>query len=112
MVVRMRPDDLRRCLQPETLLGLYGLQFIEVMAGPIGEGLIGQRPQPLGGLLLVVAPGQGVDPVNGIARGHGDLRAGQFLRQQPSDLPVATRHGIFGPAVASRQLVKCEVRLD
>jgi hypothetical protein len=62
--------------------------------------------------LLVVTPGHGADPVNGIARDHGYLRRGQSLRQQPNDLPVATRHGIFGPAIAPLQLVKCEMCLD
>jgi hypothetical protein len=46
----MRMNDLRRCLQPEAPLRLYRLPFVYVMEVPIGPGLIGQRPQPLGRL--------------------------------------------------------------
>ncbi len=46
----MRTNDLRRCLQPEAPLRLYRLPFVYVVEVPIGPGLIGQRPQPLGRL--------------------------------------------------------------
>jgi hypothetical protein len=50
MEMGMRMNDLMRCLQPEAPLRLYRLPFVYVVEVPIGPGLIGQRPQPLGRL--------------------------------------------------------------
>jgi hypothetical protein len=61
---------------------------------------------------LVVAPDNGAEPADRVARDRGHLRGGQALRQQPDDLPVTAHDGIFGLAIPDLQLVNSEMCLD
>jgi hypothetical protein len=48
----MSLDDVRVCLQPAAALGLNFFQLIEGGEDPIGQWLVGKRPEPLSGLYL------------------------------------------------------------
>lgn len=50
MIVSQGANSLWLLLEDNTALRLGSLQVIQALEMPIGEGLVGQRPQPLAGL--------------------------------------------------------------
>jgi hypothetical protein len=64
------------------------------------------------GSALVGPPSERANPVGRVAGAPGDLRGGPPLRQQPDDLPMTARHGIFGSAIVCCQFINTEMCLD
>ena len=52
------------------------------------------------GASFVVAMGDGADPTQAVTGVFDDLLRGFALRQQPHDLPVASRNRVFRVAIA------------
>jgi hypothetical protein len=61
---------------------------------------------------LVIASGTRADPVDGVTSDAGHLLGGQPLGEEPNDLSMAPRHGLFRLAIACRQLMEREVCLN
>jgi hypothetical protein len=61
---------------------------------------------------FVVAMGDGTDPIQAISGVFDDLLRGFALRQQPHDLPVASRNRIFRFVVMVLDLFETQMRFD
>jgi hypothetical protein len=61
---------------------------------------------------LLITSGKGVGPVDGVTSDAGRLLGDQPLGEEPNDVPMAPRHGLFRLTIACRQRSEREVGLN